>query len=201
MCAGKREQLNCFDLARRRNMWSQAEIHEGCSFNGVTTDCVAALLFNQFAFEWFAHGREFHLGLSLGHLDPLILEVLLDQIAHALLDLRQVLRDEPSSILALKIVEESALRIIQERRSNAQLRPREEIEDRRSQEVRGRMAIDFESFIARLRRECLDLLAWLQAILQVYRLRLLHSVAKQSCGDRLLRNFPVLGLKRLERRD
>src|SRR5262245_47613625 len=116
MRSGNREQLDCLDLTRRRNMRSQAEIHEGSPSDVVATDRVAALLFDQLAFKRLAHGREFRLRFSLEHLNPLILEVPLDQITHAFFDLREVFRNESSSVLTLKIVKESALRIIQQRR-------------------------------------------------------------------------------------
>jgi hypothetical protein len=62
----------------------------------------------------------FCLGLLPGHLDPAILEVALDEIAHPLLDLRQVLRGEAGTINPLKIVVETALGIVEQSRSDTE---------------------------------------------------------------------------------
>src|SRR5262245_62182476 len=117
--AGDREQLDRLDLARRRDMRPQTEIDEWRAFDGVTTHPLAALLFDQFAFERLAHLGELLFGLGLGHLDAPVFEIALDQILHALLYLRQIFGREPPAVRALKVVIEPALRVVEQRRADA----------------------------------------------------------------------------------
>src|SRR5262249_31975240 len=61
--AGDRKQLDRFDLARRRDVRPQTEIDERRALDGVTAHLLAALLFDQLAFERLAHLGEFLFGL------------------------------------------------------------------------------------------------------------------------------------------
>src|SRR5262245_21453399 len=121
--AGDREQLDRLDLARRRDVRPQTEIDERRAFDGVTTHPLAALLFDQFAFERLAHLGELLFGLGLGHLDAPVFEIALDQILHALLYLRQIFGREPPAVRALKVVIEPALRVVEQRRPTPSLVP------------------------------------------------------------------------------
>src|SRR5512145_1015620 len=62
--SGDREQLDRLDLSRRRDVRPEAEIDERRAFDGVTTHTLAALLFDQFAFERLAHLGELLFGLG-----------------------------------------------------------------------------------------------------------------------------------------
>src|SRR5215510_6518227 len=157
--AGDREQFYRLDLARRRDVRTEADIYERRALDGVAAHLLAALLFDQLALERLAHLGELLFGLGLGHLDATVLEITLDKILHALLDLRQIFGREPLALDALKIVIETALRIVKQRRPDAELRARIKIEHRRRQQVRGRMTVDLQRLIARFRRERLDALA------------------------------------------
>src|SRR5262249_43699486 len=174
--AGDREQLDRLDLARRRDMRPQAEIYERRAFDGVAAHPLAALLFDQFAFERLAHLGELLFGLGLGHLDAPVFEIALDQILHALLYLRQIFGREPPAVRALKVVIEPALRVAEQRRADAQPRARIKIEHRRRQQVRGRMAVYLERVIARFGREGFHTLALFDDVAQVFRLILFYSV-------------------------
>src|SRR5262245_65361454 len=109
--AGDREQLYRLDLARRRDVRTEAKIYEWRALDGVAAHLLAALLFDQLALERLAHLGELLFGLGLGHHDAPVFEITLDKIFHALLDLRQIFGREPLALSALKIVIEAALRI------------------------------------------------------------------------------------------
>src|SRR5262245_44307383 len=190
--AGDREQFDRLDLARRRDVRPEAEIDERRALDSVATHLIAALLFDQFAFERLAHLGEFLFGLGLWIFDAPVFEIALDQILHALLDLRQIFGRKPLSAGPLKIVKEPAFRVVEQRRSDAQLRARIKVEHRRRQQVRGRMAIDLQSLIARFGRERLYAFALSDNVAQINRLFLLDAAPVEARGDGLLRALAIL---------
>src|SRR5215510_8460144 len=192
---GDREQLDRFDLAGRRDVRPQAEIDERRAFDGIAAHPLAALLIDQFAFERLAHLGELLFGLGLWHLDAPVFEIALDQILHALLYLRQIFGREPPAVRALKVVIEPALRVAEQRRAYAQPRARIKIEDRRRQQVRGRMAVDLERVITRLGHEGFHALALFDDVAQIYRLILFDAVTIEARGDGLLRAIAILSFQ------
>ena len=175
------------------------------SMNGVPSIVVAAhrlaaLVFDQFALERLAHLGELRFGLGLRHLDAPVFEIALDQVAHALLDLRQILGREPPAVVALKVVIEAALRVVEQRRPDAQPRPRIEVEHGRRQQVRGRVAIDFQRLVADSGVIGFHALAIFDDVAKVYRLFLFDAVTIEARGDGLLHAIAILSFQNFKSR-
>ena len=130
------EQLEGLDACGRGNVGSTAEIHELAG--AVNGEDRLGLFADELALQELAHPLEKLQPLVLGKVQALVREVRLDQLPHLVLDLLQIILGE--RFFAEEIVEEAGL----SGRPDAGMRVREEFEDRRRQEVRRRVAIDFQ---------------------------------------------------------
>src|SRR5579863_1906559 len=132
------KQLKRLDLAGRRNMRTAAKIRELAG--AVNRNLLIGLgeLLDEMALHEVAVFFELRQPLIAWQKLTRIRNILLHQFLHLLLDLFQVLRSKRG--WPVKIVEESALR----RRAVAELGFGKELQDRRRQQMRRRMPVNFQ---------------------------------------------------------
>ena len=135
--AGDRKQLERLDLRSVGNVRAAAEVDE-VGTQRVFGEYLAGALIDQLAL---------HPGLAvlseallLARIDPFVREVSRLDLPHLLLDLLEIFRGERNG--AIEIV----VKPVVDRRTDPELGVRIEFEHRGSQQVRGRVAIDFERF-------------------------------------------------------
>ena len=135
----RRQQLEVAQLADRRHVRADAEVGED-ALDVVDRRDRAALLLDQLHLERLAAGREERLGVLLGVQFADEGQVARRDLAHPLLDGRQILGDERP------LHDEVVVEAVVEGRSDPALGAREQLEDRRRQEVRRAVAIEVQRF-------------------------------------------------------
>ena len=152
--AREREEAEGVEPVGARHVRTETEVHEWGAVDAVEAHPLAALVLDQLALQGLAALREEAQHRGLRRLLAAVGEAALDELAHPPLDRRQVALGERAG--RDHVVEEAEARIVEQGRTNPQLRCGEEIEHRRSQEMRGRMP-DYVEPLARSRQDWLDL--------------------------------------------
>jgi hypothetical protein len=135
----RRQQLEVIELADRGHVRADAEVEED-ALDVVARRDRAALLLDQLHLQRLAARREVRLGVFLGAQLADEGQVAGRDLAHPLFDGGQILGNEGP------LHDEVVVEAVVEGRADAALRPREQLEDRRRQEVRGAVAIEVQRF-------------------------------------------------------
>ena len=152
--AREREEAEGVEPVGARHVRTETEVHEWGAVDAVEAHPLAALVLDQLALQGLAALREEAQHRGLRRLLAAVGEAALDELAHPPLDRRQVALGERAG--RDHVVEEAEARLVQQRRTDPELRPGEQIEHRRGQEVCGRVPQHLEP-VARGCQDGLDL--------------------------------------------
>src|SRR5882672_3592883 len=141
--ARKRKQLERAQLVGVGHVGAKTEINEWRIVDVINADRFAGLLINQFTLQRLVALLKNPQCLGLRNFVAAVRKIATGDLAHSLFNYRQVcLRQR---LRRDHVVEKTVTGILEQRRTNAQLRPREQIEDGSGKQVGSRMTQDVEA--------------------------------------------------------